>query len=296
MDKKVILAVDDEPSHLFLIGKILRDYTVIPCSNASEMWQILNDKLPDLILMDVMMPGNDGFETVSDLSQNARTMDIPVLFISAKTSGEDVSTGLEIGGSDYIKKPFDKLELIARIKVALRKKEKEIELRRQTMTDPLTKLYNRRYFYSALDNQLAYARRNKRNISIALIDLDKFKLVNDTFGHLAGDYILQVFSEILMNRVRQYDVVARFGGEEFTILFFDCDKKTANTILSRIKDEIYESEYQFESDLIQFTFSAGIVDLPDFESDGIKIDDLLKIADQRLYKSKDTGRNRITIN
>ncbi len=295
LDKKIILAVDDESSHRFLLEKILLDYTVVSCANAKEMWARIDEKQPDLILMDVMMPDIDGFQIVANLTQNTKTSDIPVLFLSAKISGDDVSTGLEAGGYDYIKKPFNKQELKARISSALRKKKKEIELRNESITDSLTGLNNRRFFQTSLENQLAYSRRNGINLAVSLADLDHFKRVNDTYGHLAGDQCLIAFANTLQQHVRRYDIVARYGGEEFIILFPDCSKETAGTVLERIRVKINSMTIEYENQTIEFTFSAGVTDLTDFPNDLDDVRPILKLADERLYSSKKEGRNRITI-
>ncbi|MFH1850867.1 MAG: diguanylate cyclase [Candidatus Neomarinimicrobiota bacterium] len=293
MKRKSILIVDDEPTHRLLVEKILKEYDVTHADSGRQMWELLNENKPSIILMDVMMPEVDGFQLLNNLCANEETKDIPVLFLSARDDGNDVELGLGLGGYDYIKKPFNQLELKARIKSALNRKETEDELKMLSMLDSLTSLYNRRYFDNSFEKQLSYVCRNHLNLSIGIMDLDEFKLINDRHGHQAGDFIIRSFADKMKQSVRKYDIVARFGGEEFIIMFFDCGKAMAKTIMDRIKDEIAQSSYEYNSDKIKFTFSGGISELADVDSDTITAEQLISIADRRLYSAKQDGRNRI---
>ena len=198
----------------------------------------------------------------------------------------------ELGGVDYIRKPIDRLELVARIKSVLKIKRLENDLRKQSITDYMTGIFNRRYFFETAIKNLEYSKRHNKHLSIAMLDIDFFKKINDTYGHDAGDFILKKFTEIINANIRTYDIFARFGGEEFVILFTDTQKTTAVNILSRVKDILNSTTFEFEDKKIDFTYSAGIVD---FFEENIRtdIDSLIKIADLRLYKAKRTGRNKI---
>jgi two-component system, cell cycle response regulator len=292
---EMILVVDDSSIDTTVIKKLLDDYTVMSAGSGDEMWHILKQEIPSIILLDVIMPGEDGFEIAKKLSSIEKYSDIPIIFITSKDAGRDVEQGFDSGGVDYIKKPFNEIELRARIRSALLKKRQELELREKTITDPLTGIYNRRYFFEYLDKIIEHARRNRRNrFSIALLDIDHFKSINDTMGHQAGDYILKQIADFLKKSIRPYDLLARYGGEEFIILFKDCSKNESCDILMRIKDTIDRTVYRFHDAPIHTTFSSGISDIDEIDP-GEAAEKLVSIADERLYLAKESGRNRIVI-
>ncbi len=295
LDKKTILIIDDESSQLELLENILVEYKVFSGKTSDQMWECIHKNSIDLILLDVIMPNEDGFQIAQALRKNDITKDIPILFISARIEGQDIVNGFNAGGVDYIKKPYDTLELKARIAVALKQKENESYLKKQSLIDPLTKVYNRQYFTDSVNKQLAYLKRSDNKLSIALVDIDFFKKVNDSYGHQAGDMVLRNFSDIINDSIREYDILARFGGEEFVIMFFDCPKEMALSILSRIKDQVEQTEFKFKKECINITFSAGIADTTDFPTNNLKCKDILHLADQRMYMAKKAGRNRIKI-
>jgi two-component system, cell cycle response regulator len=289
-----ILVVDDSSIETTVITRLLDDYNVMCAGCGDEMWQILKDETPAIILLDVIMPGEDGFELAEKLSSIEKFADIPIIFVTSKDTGRDVERGFDSGGVDYIKKPYNEVELRARIRSALLKKQQEQVLREKTVTDPLTGVYNRRYFFEYLEKIIDHARRNRRNtFSLALLDIDNFKLVNDARGHLAGDFILRELSGYLKKSIRPYDILARYGGEEFVILFKDCSRKESAEILQRIKDSIDNTRYMFQDQPVHVTFSCGISDINEIRSESVSPEELVRIADERLYTAKRAGRNRI---
>lgn len=293
---ETILVVDDSRIDTTTITKLLDDYTVLSASCGEEMWHVLKHEVPSIILLDVVMPGEDGFQIAKKLSHIEKFSDIPIIFITSKDTGRDVEKGFDSGCDDYIKKPYNEIELRARIRSALLKKKQELDLREKTITDPLTGVHNRRYFFEYLDKIVEHGRRNTRkSFSIALIDIDHFKNINDTMGHQAGDFILTQLADFVKKSIRPYDLVARYGGEEFIILFKDCTRKDSFEVLQRIKDTIDRERYQFQDSQIHITFSGGIVDNRELEQGAVKAEDLVKIADERMYRAKETGRNRIVI-
>lgn len=298
-NKKVsekILVVDDSRIDTTTISKLLNDYTVISASCGDEMWHVLKSDVPAIILLDVVMPGEDGFQIAKKLSGIEKFADIPIIFITSKDAGSDVEQGFDSGGVDYIKKPYNEIELRARIRSALMKKKQELELREKTITDPLTGVHNRRYFFEYLGKTVEHARRNPQKcFSVALIDIDHFKKINDSRGHQAGDYILARLAEFLKKSIRPYDLVARYGGEEFIILFKDCVKNESCEVLQRIKDAFYRERFSFLDVPIQVTFSGGIADSREIEQGNGATEELVRIADVRLYKAKEAGRNRLVI-
>lgn len=294
--KQSILVVDDATvNHLLIKGVLLDDYRILSVQNGSEMWKVLETNRPDLILMDVLMPEIDGFELTQKLTSHSEYSDIPIIFLTAKDSAKDLKKGFDSGGMDYIKKPFNNTELKARIKSVLRIKGLEYELKMLSVTDPLTQLYNRRHFFEVAVKELERNLRQekKKSLSLAILDIDHFKKVNDNFGHQAGDYILAEFAALIRRDIRRYDIPARYGGEEFVILFIDAEIDTALEILGRLKDRFTNSTFQHHSKEIHCSFSCGLVQLEECQTHPITIDNLIRIADKRLYIAKEKGRNRI---
>jgi diguanylate cyclase (GGDEF)-like protein len=289
---KQILVVDDSETSILYIQLILRDYEVIFALNGKEMWERLNESSPVLILMDVMLPDANGYELVKQLSKTEKYKDIPIIFQTAKSSGDDLEKGFESGAVDYIRKPVDKKELKARVKSVLKIKELENELYQKSITDYLTGIYNRRHFFEIAAKHLSFCQTLKKNLSIALLDIDFFKKINDTYGHDAGDFVLKKFAEIIGQTKRSNDILARYGGEEFILLFFETDKSEALKILISIQNAIVNEKIVFNEFEIECTFSCGLVDLQEF-ADMPRIDDLIRDADKRMYTAKLTGRNRI---
>jgi two-component system, cell cycle response regulator len=291
-----ILVVDDSPFETNIISRLLKDYEVKSVSCGEDMWVFLKSEIPSIILLDVVMPGEDGFEIAEKLSSIEQYRDVPIIFITAKDAGKDVERGFDAGGVDYIKKPYNEIELRARIRSALLKKSQEVELSEKTITDPLTGLYNRRYFFDILHRNIEHARRNPRYcFSIAMLDIDHFKSVNDTLGHQAGDFILKQLSDFLKKSIRPYDLLARYGGEEFIVLYKDCSRKEAGEILTRIKDAVEARTYRYEDRPVKVTFSSGIADSTEVKPESTAAEELIKITDMRLYHAKEAGRNRIVI-
>lgn len=177
-------------------------------------------------------------------------------------------------------------------------KKTQFHLEKLASSDPLTGVYNRRYFFSRLNEHFALLKRNNRSplavqCSVAILDIDFFKKINDTMGHIAGDYVLKNFAKTLHESMRLYDVLARYGGEEFVILFLDCDKATALSILERIRDKNIATKYSFSDSSIEVRFSAGLSAFSDFEVFPDSVDELIALADDRLYLAKEGGRDRI---
>jgi two-component system, cell cycle response regulator len=279
-----------------MIERKLDDYEVVSVKSGREMREVLDRVNPSLILLDVVIPDGDGFEIAREISSSEKYAHIPIVFITSKTEGKDVEIGFNSGGFDYVKKPFDMVELRARIKSAMRKKQLEQDLKSLTYTDYLTGAYTRRYFIDALLKELEKRKRSEGSVfSVALSDIDFFKNVNDTFGHLAGDYVLTEFVRIIRKSIRPYDLLARYGGEEFIILFSDCAKENAAEVMQRIEDSMVRVPILYGDKSIQVTFSTGIADLNDVLSEERMVESIIRLADQRLYAAKQKGRKRIEI-
>jgi two-component system cell cycle response regulator len=242
------------------------------------------------------MPGEDGFTVAKQLADNESTADIPIVFVTARDAPEDVRDGFRFGGYDYIKKPFDRVELRARVRAVLAKKRRELELQSQSITDPLTGLHNRRYLLQKGEQVIEYARRTGNPLAAAMLDIDLFKQINDAHGHTAGDEVLREFAAVVSKNIRPYDISARYGGEEFVILFVDSDREAARGVLARLRDKIAATAVIVEGTEITFSFSAGIAEIDELPPDAVLIDRLIRLADSRMYAAKAGGRDRVVTN
>ncbi|MBK8396053.1 MAG: diguanylate cyclase [Leptospiraceae bacterium] len=290
-----ILIVDDSEVTILYLKNILKEYEIFSANNGKEMWERLNESIPSLILMDIMLPGDSGYELVRKLSNIELYKDIPIIFQTAKSSSDDLEKGFESGAIDYIRKPVDKKELVARIKSVLKIKALEKQLYLKSVTDYLTEIYNRRYFFEVAAKHLQFCQNNNKNLSIALIDIDHFKKVNDTYGHDAGDFVLKRFSEIITEKKRENDILARYGGEEFIILFQESDISIALEILTSVQTAMTHEVFKIGNKEFGCTFSCGIIELSEMKNIST-LDDLIRNADNRMYIAKNSGRNRIITN
>lgn len=307
-ERSKILVVDDIPLNRKLEKTYLESvgYQVILANDGVEALQRVDEEAPDLILLDVMMPKMDGFNVCRRLRHTENTRFIPIIMVTALNEIEDKVKGIEAGADDFISKPFNKLELLARVKSLLRIKylHDELELKiaeleiaqskllQLAITDGLTGLYNYRYFKEQLIQEVFRARRHNTNVSIAMIDIDFFKNYNDTHGHPAGDLVLKTIADLLRNNIRKIDVAARYGGEEFALVLVETDKQAASFVANKIKNLIEKQKFDYEETQPngKLTISMGVATFP---FDAATPDELVNIADQRLYRAKKAGRNRV---
>jgi diguanylate cyclase (GGDEF)-like protein len=252
---------------------------------------------PDVVLLGVEMPGIDGRTVLRIIRQDPELGDIPVVFLTAHTDTEDVVEGLRLGAHDYLRKPFEPSELIARVTAALRVKAlqdqlrtRNVELERVTRTDALTGIYNRRHLEERLQGVLSMARRHREPAAVLMIDVDHFKSINDSFGHAGGDAVLREVAERLHARVRLEDVVGRWGGEEFLVLSATTDASAAARLAERIRAAIADEPFAIDgAEGLRVTVSIGCAaGTGDAEA-------LVREADAALYEAKAQGRNRAVI-
>ena len=306
--KAKILVVDDIPVNIQLLKSYLNiaGYEIFDANNGHDAIKMVEKIEPDLVLLDVMMPKLNGFETCRLLKKSEKTRPIPIIIVTALNELEDKIKGIEAGADDFITKPFNKLELLARVKSLLRIKNlydqlqdkvKQLEqakerLRELAVTDGLTGLYNYRYFKEYFTQEIRRVLRHKKIVSLMMLDIDFFKQYNDTHGHLAGDQVLRTLAKLMIDNLRSIDVAARYGGEEFALVLPETDKKAARIVADKIKRLV--QEYKFQNEETQpngsITVSIGVASFPE---DGEKMDNLINIADQRLYRAKADGRNRV---
>ncbi len=247
---------------------------------------------PDLILLDIGLPKVDGFEVCRQLKEHRATRNIPIIFLTGEADRESKVRGLDLGAVDYVTKPFDEIELRARVRAALRTKRLQDMLEQQSFLDGLTGLWNRAYLDRRLEAELNVADRYGRPLSVVMADVDNFKPINDTHGHLFGDIVLQGIAESLSASARRSDIVARYGGEEFGILLTDTNLKAAEYVSERLRASIESRLYEARSDAIRVTASFGVSCTEDIDCE-LTPASLIQAADRALYASKEAGRNCI---
>lgn len=321
-----ILIVDDFVDNITLTSMILEkdNYEIISAQNGREALVKAQQDKPDVILLDIQMPELDGFEVCRRLKSDPMTNTIPVLFLSAHHKDIDsVSLGLSLGAEDYIVKPFSSLELRARVSVLARLKKHTDELAQKNqelgeanealahineqltqaqraleqmaLTDPLTGLYNRRYFTERLNETFSLIGREEVIIHLLMFDLDHFKKVNDTYGHKSGDLVLLQFSHILRRAVRKNDIIARIGGEEFVIAMFSIPQDRSHLVAERIRADVEGYNFEGEGNTLRITTSIGVASYPGVEMEKPSLDAMLIIVDEALYHAKNHGRNQVAI-
>ncbi len=255
----------------------------------------------DIILCDLEMPRMDGFKFLGMLKTRPEVADTPVIILTGNEDRELKLKGLEQGACDFLTKPFDAEELVARMKVHLKIKHLQDDLKRTnelllelSNTDHLTGLFNRRYLIEALDKELQRSRRKDSMLAMIMLDLDHFKRINDTYGHIQGDVVLQKVALQLQKELRSYDIAARYGGEEFVAVLPDTNLKEAYMVADRIRLSIQGMHLAGSLSCERITASMGIAAFPSPHYD--EIDGLLRAADEALYRAKEQGRNCLVVN
>lgn len=295
--KNTVLIVDDIPKNLQVIASHLGhdDFELIMATSGEAALEVLEEDIPDLILLDINLTGIDGIETCKRIKTKDSLKDIPIIFLTAKTDIDDIVLGFEVGAVDYITKPFNKAELKARIDTHLElnnlrkelvKKNKELEI--LSRTDPLTKLNNRRSMMEFLQYEVGRIDRGAKPTGIILLDIDDFKSFNDNYGHEAGDKALQKVSECLITTVRKSDKVARWGGEEFLIALPETSTIGTQDVAEKIRRNIEGSMFIYKGQNLNITITAGCSQLI-----SENIEKVINYADEKLYIGKEQGKNRV---
>lgn len=289
-----ILIVDDEKSNIRILHHILQQsYTIYTAKDGETAINIAREYRPDLILLDVIMPGMNGYEVLSELKGYDDTRDIPVIFVTGLSNADDEVKGFLLGAADYITKPFNSTIVKVRIKQQLQTVKQIRTIKRLGMIDPLTDLPNRRSFDSQMKFEWGRAIREKIYLSMLMIDLDKFKIYNDTYGHPQGDVLLQSVAEIFHQTVkRSTDFVARWGGEEFAVLLPNTNIEGAAIVAENIRANTENAVVLCADGTSTGTrISIGISSkLPDMTT---QISELVTGADKALYEAKKQGGNRV---
>jgi diguanylate cyclase (GGDEF)-like protein len=302
----LILVVDDVSDNLQLIALILekRGYETTFATNGQQALERVQSAKPDLILLDFMMPQMNGLEVCERLKANPELAEIPIIFLTASHEHEHLIQAFEKGAVDYITKPFSTPELLARVRTHLELKytreslknllDKQAQLTKEleklANTDPLTGVWNRRYFLNLCEAEINRACRYNRLFSVLILDLDHFKKINDIYGHAVGDEVLIAMTIIVQNSLRKVDFLGRFGGEEFVVLLPETNLDMAVNVAERIRDSLEKTVIPIEEKQVKITASIGV---STYQLEDQKIDVVLQRADQALYQAKNQGRNRV---
>ena len=281
-----ILIADDDKASLLLLKKLLEQegYEVIPASNGKAAWEKYKRNGVSIALLDWMMPEMDGVELcqrIRELESSENKDYCYVIMVTAKTETEDLTKAMEAGADDFVSKPYDKQVLASRIRAGKRIIEGTEKLKQLSITDELTGLYNRRYFFDSLKLELSRSQRYGPRLSIAILDIDGFKAYNDTYGHLQGDELLKSFANIIKVETRKSDIACRYGGDEFTIILPGADASQAGEVIARISLKLENlSGAQKITTKAPLGLSAGIAQYPQDTADEER---LVSLADAALY-------------
>jgi two-component system, cell cycle response regulator len=272
-------------------------YSVIEAVDGQAAIDCCHDAPPDTVLLDIDMPGLNGHEVLAHLKADRDLKDIPVVFLTGKTGTEDIVAALRSGAHDYLKKPFETSELIARVGAAVRTKrlqdqlqERNAELDRISRTDALTGLYNRRHLEERLQEVDSAAIRHNHALAVLMLDIDHFKRINDAEGHQGGDEVLREITCRFKQEVRGEDVLGRWGGEEFLVILAQTDITGVNPLAERIRMAVADQPFVLGDHQRVVTISAGCAAGPPGD-----IDALIRRADAALYHAKKAGRNRVMV-
>jgi two-component system cell cycle response regulator len=296
-----ILVVDDNRDNVEIIATRLRfrGYDIDEASDGAAALERVKQNPPDLILLDVMLPDIDGYEISRRIKGDPETPFIPIILVTARDTTQDKVAGLDAGADDYLTKPINFPELEARVRSMLRIKKLQDEIERQnrelerlSISDGLTGLFNHRHIHALLNEEFERVGRTGERLTLAMFDLDRFKSVNDTHGHQAGDRVLEQFADILRESAREIDRIGRYGGEEFMVLLPDTSIDDAEVFVERVRREVARRPFNIGgSEPLRMTTSAGIATYPHERINSPET--LVRIADEALYTAKTTGRNRV---
>ena len=296
-----ILVVDDNRDNVEIIATRLRfrGYEIDEANDGATALETVRKNPPDLMLLDVMLPDIDGYEIARRLKNDDKIPFIPIILVTARDTTQDKVAGLDAGADDYLTKPINFPELEARVRSMLRIKKlqdeielKNRELERLSISDGLTGLFNHRHIHQLLHEEFERADRIGELISVAMFDLDRFKSVNDTHGHQAGDRVLEQMSDILRESAREIDRLGRYGGEEFMALLPGTSIDDAEVFVERVRNEVERRPFNIGKDQpLHMTMSAGIATYPDPSISDPET--LVRLADEALYAAKAAGRNRV---
>jgi len=293
MTKHSILIIDDEALNITALSHMLSDdYNVHVTKNGIEGFEAAKEMLPDIVLLDIVMPEMNGYDVIEALKKDDTTKNIPVIFVTARGHVQDEELGLALGAVDYIAKPFSASIVKKRVANQLKIISQMRTISDLSRTDALTDIGNRRYFNDILDREWSRAMRQQVPLGFIILDIDYFKNYNDSYGHLQGDAVLVKIAEIIKGGLhRAIDQLARWGGEEFAIILPDTDTEGAVAVVEAIRKTIEETPFMLNGNPTHVTISAGVHSVIPTKDCAYKLDNFVSDADTALYISKNRGRN-----
>lgn len=301
-----ILIAEDNPVARKLLEKTLvkAGHEVVSVENGRKALELFNKRFFPIILTDWMMPEMDGLELCRAIRESTSEGYVFIVLLTAKDSKDDIISGLEAGADDYLTKPINHAELIARLNTGRRILELERslkdayeEIRLLSITDPLTGCYNRGYMTNKLPQEITRARRYNHSLSLIFSDIDHFKKTNDTYGHQVGDLVLKEFVQAIQGSIRmEIDWLTRYGGEEFLVVLPETDIEGACSAAERLRSVISQRGIKAMEQVLHITASFGVTGFdPGTPDDRISLDNMISMADRCLYQAKQEGRNRVIV-
>ncbi|MEW6365396.1 MAG: diguanylate cyclase [Acidobacteriota bacterium] len=297
-----ILLVEDSATQAFKVQHALRSggHTAVIAVDGEEGRDKFLDEKPDLVLMDIVLPKKDGLTLCREIKAFPGQTFTPVILLTNQGDVASKVKGFEMGADDYLTKPFDNQELLARVKSMLRIKELQDELRRLvnhleliSTIDELTQLPNRRSFNETLAVEYERSRRFKQDMALVMIDIDHFKRINDAYGHPYGDYVLREVANALRKNVRKVDLAARYGGEEFAVLLPSTPRENAGVLAEKLRKAVESLSFEHDGDPVSVTISLGVCDFRHCRPQDPE--ELVQMADASLYQAKRNGRNCVRL-
>jgi len=294
-EKSSILIVDDENTNIRMLSHaLISEYTIYAAKDGRTAIEMAENLTPDIILLDILMPDMSGYEVIAALKSNEATMGIPVIFISGLDGVQDEEKGFLLGAVDYITKPFNNTIVRVRVRQHLQTLRQIRMIRRLGAIDPLTDIPNRRGFNDRMDIEWRHAMRDTSPIALLMIDVDRFKLYNDTYGHPQGDVLLRTIAKVIHNSLmRSTDYLARLGGEEFAVILPGTNLEGAVHIAEQIRANIENTTVLcVDGTKTSITISIGVHSETPVPGNSAS-DDLIFRADKALYAAKESGRNKV---
>jgi diguanylate cyclase (GGDEF)-like protein len=286
-----VMIIEDQPTVASYYEIVLKraGMTTRVVNDPMDVLSNINQFMPDLILMDLYMPEIDGIELAQVIRQIDEYVSTPIVFLSSEEDFNKQMQAMNLGGDDFLTKPIKAGHLVALVKSRL---ERLRVLKSYMVRDSLTGLFNHTSVRGRLAQEIARCERHKSKLALVMLDLDNFKTVNDTYGHPTGDSVLKSLARLLQQRLRQSDVIGRYGGEEFVSILLDAEKDSAYQVMDEIRRHFSEIQhYSSKQGVFRVTFSCGIAIYPEYSS----VQSLIDAADQALYEAKANGKNQVML-
>ncbi len=290
MSSLILIAEDEESLRTILVHSLKKlGYSVMGAADGQIAWDILQNNKVELIISDWMMPNMTGIELLRKKTADERFADIPFLMLTARNDEHDLTEAFRDGVHDYLSKPYKLQELLMRSKRLISEYEIKLKLKEKSNRDALTGFYNRGRFDEDFERELHRCQRYGNNLSMVMIDIDKFKNVNDIYGHVIGDCVIKEMCKRMSSLFRNSDMLYRLGGEEFIALLPETTLKGATEVGNRLLEITRSQPFECDGNTLPITISCGVAQYLQKET----INDFLERLDAALYKAKETGRNKV---